>query len=90
MMVSTLRGAQIAAILPLPTPIRFNRDIPPKLEDIINKALEKDRNLRYQNAADLRADLARLKRAFESGSSARMASQAAAGPSAPPSLCRRP
>src|SRR5271157_944015 len=36
-----------------PPAIRFNRNIPPKLEDIINKALEKDRNLRYQNAADM-------------------------------------
>ncbi len=67
-----------------PAPIRFNRDIPAKLEDIINKALEKDRNLRYQNAADLRADLARLKRDFESGSSPRMASQTAA--SSPPTV----
>jgi serine/threonine protein kinase/tetratricopeptide (TPR) repeat protein len=45
-----------------PPAIRFNRDIPPKLEDIISKALEKDRNLRYQNAADIRTDLQRLKR----------------------------
>jgi serine/threonine protein kinase len=50
-----------------PPVIRFNRDIPPKLEDIINKALEKDRNLRYQNAADLRTDLQRLKRDTETG-----------------------
>jgi serine/threonine protein kinase/predicted Zn-dependent protease len=51
---------------PVP-PIRLNPDVPPKLEDIINNTLEKDRNLRYQHAADLRADLQRLKRDTESG-----------------------
>src|SRR5215469_11745640 len=46
---------------PVP-PVRLNPAIPPKLEEIINKALEKDRNLRYQHASDIRTDLQRLKR----------------------------
>ena len=51
------------------SPVRLNPDLPVKLEDIINKSLEKDRNLRYQHAADIRADLQRLKRDTESGRS---------------------
>jgi eukaryotic-like serine/threonine-protein kinase len=43
-------------------PVRLNPDLPPKLEDIINRALEKDRELRYQHAADMRSELMRLKR----------------------------
>jgi serine/threonine protein kinase/cytochrome c-type biogenesis protein CcmH/NrfG len=46
---------------------RVNPELPPKLEEIISKALEKDRKLRYQNASDLRADLQRLKRDTDSG-----------------------
>ncbi len=53
-----------------PPAIRFNRNLPPKLEDIINRALEKDRELRYQSAKEMRAELQRLKRDSESGRSA--------------------
>ena len=48
-------------------PVRLNPDLPPKLEEIVNKGLEKDRNLRYQHAADVRTDLQRLKRDTDFG-----------------------
>ncbi|MGB8541635.1 MAG: protein kinase [Candidatus Acidiferrales bacterium] len=52
-------------------PVRLNPDLPAKLEEIINKSLEKDRNLRYQHASDVRADLQRLKRDSDSGKAIR-------------------
>jgi serine/threonine protein kinase/Tfp pilus assembly protein PilF len=82
------RGESTAAIFesilrkaPVP-PVRLNPDLPPKLEEIISKALEKDRNLRYQHAADLRTDLQRLKRDTESGKS--VAFESASPPSVSP------
>jgi eukaryotic-like serine/threonine-protein kinase len=64
---------------PIP-PLRLNPQIPPKLEEIMHKSLEKDRKLRYQSAADLRADLARLKRDTDSS---RLASAAPAAEARP-------
>ncbi len=60
---------------PVP-PVRINPEVPPKLEEIISKCLEKDRELRYQVASELRADLKRLKRDTDSGLSAATASMA--------------
>jgi eukaryotic-like serine/threonine-protein kinase len=56
----------ILALDPIPA-LQWNAVLPPKLEEIIDKALEKERDLRYQSAADLRGDLKRLKRDTESG-----------------------
>jgi eukaryotic-like serine/threonine-protein kinase len=76
-------GATIATIYdailnraPLP-PSQLNSQLPPMLEEIIGKALEKDRDLRYQHAAEVRSDLKRLKRDTESGRSAAVAAAVA-------------
>src|SRR5205823_1178469 len=58
---------------PVP-PVRLNPDLPSELERIINKALEKDRDLRYQHASDLRSDLKRLQRETSSGRTATISS----------------
>jgi serine/threonine protein kinase/tetratricopeptide (TPR) repeat protein len=63
---------------PLP-PLRLNPDLPQKLEDIILKALEKDRSLRYQHASEMHTDLQRVKRDLESGRSALASSVAEVG-----------
>ncbi len=63
-------GLVFDAILNRPpvSPVRLNPEVPEKLEAILQKALDKDRNLRYQSAAEMRTDLRRLKRDIESGS----------------------
>src|SRR4030088_3826736 len=58
-------------------PVRLNPSLPPKLEDVINRALEKDRDLRYQHAVDIKSELLRLKRDLESGRSAAVGSSSA-------------
>jgi serine/threonine protein kinase len=65
------------------SPIRLNPDLPAKLEDIISRALEKDRELRYQGAKEMRAELLRLKRDTDSGLTAAVSSGRVAAQEAP-------
>ena len=69
-------------------PVRLNPDVPAALEEILNKALEKDRNLRYQHASDMRADLARLRRDTEHSRAA--VTPAAGSPAASASVAGSP
>jgi serine/threonine protein kinase/Flp pilus assembly protein TadD len=67
------------------SPVRLNPDLPPRLEDFLNRALEKDRELRFQHASDMRAELQRMKRDTESGRKIKAAEepelqQSSAGP----------
>ncbi len=64
---------------PVP-PARINGEIPPKLEDTVNRALEKDRDLRYQSASDMRSELKRLKRDTDSSRLGAATSSSAAMP----------
>ncbi len=66
---------------PVPA-VRLNPDLPTKLEDIINRALEKDRDLRYQHASDMRAELQRLKRDTDSSRTVALRASITAAPSA--------
>ncbi len=75
-------GVIFEAILnraPVP-PVRLNPDLPAKFEDIINRALEKDRDLRYQHASEMKSELMRLKRDTDSGRAAVMHSEEASAP----------
>jgi eukaryotic-like serine/threonine-protein kinase len=71
-------------------PVRLNPDVAPRLEEVINKALEKDKKLRYQNAADIRTDLQRLKRDSDSGRAAVAAAEASVKLVAGPTWFRWP
>jgi serine/threonine protein kinase len=90
--VSPFRGESTGVIFDailnrgVAAPVRLNAEVPPELERIIAKALEKDRETRYQHASDMRADLKRLKRELDSSRSARsvaIASEPADQPSSP-------
>jgi serine/threonine protein kinase/Tfp pilus assembly protein PilF len=73
-----------------PPPVaRVNPELPPKLEEIINKALEKDRKLRYQHASEIRADLQRLKRDTDSGRSAAVISGTVQAVREPPAVPKK-
>src|SRR5258708_3446788 len=67
------------------SPVRLNPEVPAEFERILNKALEKDRDLRYQSAAELRSDLKRLKRDTDSGRSAASLTATAASHASSPS-----
>ena len=75
--VSPFRGESTGVIFdailnrPVAAPVRLNPEVPPELERIIAKSLEKDRDTRYQHASDMRADLKRLKRELDTSRSAR-------------------
>jgi serine/threonine protein kinase/Tol biopolymer transport system component len=75
-------------------PVRLNPDVPAKLEEIINRGLEKDRDLRYQHASDLQAELKRLKRDTDSGRTSSSGSagmqEVAAGPASSSVLALQP
>jgi serine/threonine protein kinase len=62
-------------------PVRLNPDLPPRLEEVTNKALEKDRNLRYQHAAEMGTDLQRIKRDLDSNGRLFASDNASATPS---------
>jgi eukaryotic-like serine/threonine-protein kinase len=60
------------------SPVRLNPDLPPELDDIIGRAMEKDRELRYQHASEMKSELLRLKRDTETGHAAAHSSRTAA------------
>ena len=71
-------------------PVRLNPDLPQRFEDVINKALEKDSNLRYQHATDMRADLQRLKRDTDSGRTGHQTAQVEVVAASAPALASMP